>query len=123
MIEKTKKLVPVEVVQTEEYPWWCHPVFDAYLIKVIGDAEHPTREQFQHIQDYFNADFVCVHMENDASDDLNERYCDGENSVLLEWKPSKPTDDEGWFLICINDTEDGAVAWWAKEMEPTNDQS
>ena len=39
---------------------------------------------------------------------------EGDIDAVKEWQPTPPN-GEGWFLVSINDTDDGPVAWWAKE--------
>jgi len=33
------------------------------------------------------------------------------------WQPQAPEGD-GWFLLCLADTEDGPAAWWARRVTP-----
>lgn len=46
------RLEPVEVIQTNDSPCWCHPVFNAYLTELVGEGENPTRAQMKQIADY-----------------------------------------------------------------------
>ncbi len=52
--------------------------------------------------------------EDDLDDDVLERICsEGDCS---EWEPTPPEGD-GWYLIAINDTDDGPIAGWARPRE------
>lgn len=109
-----KQLEPVEIIR-DHYGFWTHPVFSEYLDHVIGDSEGMTSEQFEELKLYFNVDFSKVEMEFDAPEDVAERYWEREElEAVKDWHPSKPKDHGSWFLVSINDTEDGPVAWWAK---------
>lgn len=107
------KLKPINVIQTKQKPYWSHPVFTNHLDTVLGGAELLTQDQLKQIESYFDIEIRIISMNVDAPEELSDRYCDGDNSSLLEWDISKPSDNEHWFLISICDTEDGAVAWWA----------
>lgn len=108
-----EKLEPMPVMQTAHKPFWSHPVFSEYLDEVLQGAECVTRSQIKQIEDHFNCELYCGMMEYDAPDELIERYGDGDNSALLDWKPTPPSGKPGWFIVMICDTEDGAQVWWA----------
>lgn len=55
---------------------------------------------------------VSMASEDDA---LSERHADGDTSAVLEWEPSPPTGG-GWFMLLIHDCEEGAVAWWGRNV-------
>ena len=74
-----------------------------------------TVEQYEELKRYFGIEFSKVEMEFDAPEEVASRYWDHEElEAVAYWNPSKPKGDGGWFLVSINDTEDGPVAWWAK---------
>lgn len=116
-MREIKQLEPAEIIR-DQYGFWTHPVFSEYLDHVIGDAEGMTSEQFEELKRYFNVDFSKVEMEFDAPEEVADRYWEQEElEVVNDWHPSKPEEDGGWFLVSINDTEDGPMAWWAKPRE------
>mgnify|MGYP001618726896 FL=1 len=117
-----KQLEPAEIIR-DQYGFWTHPVFSKYLECVIGDSEGMTSEQFEELKLHFNVDFSKVEMEFDAPEDVAERYWDQEElEAVAYWNPSKPKGDGDWFLVSINDTEDGPVAWWAKPKNTIDKQ-
>ena len=63
--------------------------------------------------------FYQVEMEWDCSEEIQEKYWGiGDIEATRDWNPSKPKLTGDWFLVSINDTEDGPVSWWTK---PKND--
>ncbi|GEM_PF-1555308 len=109
-----KQLEPAEIIR-DQYGFWIHPVFSEYLNRVIGDTECMTGEQHEELKRYFNVEFSKVEMEFDAPEEIASRYWDHEElEAVACWNPNKPKGDCDWFLVSINDTEDGPVAWWAK---------
>ncbi|AUC05524.1 hypothetical protein PFCIP103579_0346 [Prolinoborus fasciculus] len=117
-----KQLEPAEIIR-DQYGFWTHPVFSEYLDHVIGDSESMTLEQFEELKQHFNVDFSKVEMEFDASEEVASRYWDHEElEAVAYWNPSKPKGDADWFLVSINDTEDGPVAWWAKPKNTIDKQ-
>ena len=109
-----KQLEPADIIR-DQYGFWIHPVFSGYLDRVIGDTECMTVEQYEELKRYFGIEFSKVEMEFDAPEEVASRYWDHEElEAVAYWNPSKPKGDGGWFLVSINDTEDGPVAWWAK---------
>lgn len=111
------KLMPAEVVR-DEIGTWTHPDFEKYWEEHLTDVEYPTSEQWQALLDYFGIEVLRVDMENDAPDDILDRYFDlNQLEAMKDWTPTHPTAD-GWFVLAINHTEDGAAAWFARS---TND--
>lgn len=107
------KLKPIKVIQTEQKPYWSHPVFSKHVDDVLGGEECLSKDQLKQIESYFDIEIKIISMNLDAPEELSDRYCNGDNSALLDWNVSRPTDSLDWFLVLISDTEDGAVAWWA----------
>lgn len=47
------------------------------------------------------------------SEELEERYFDGDTSAVSEWQP-EPPEGAGWFLWAIYDTEDGPACQFVR---------
>lgn len=108
------QLKPVDVVR-DEYGFWTHPVLDQYIRQVLGDREFMTDSEHVRMVIHFNIDLRRDEMEWDCTEELADKYwCEGDIDAVKEWQPTPPNGD-GWFLVSINDTDDGPVAWWAKE--------
>ena len=108
---KPDLIQPVDVYRDEDGTW-LHPnfpEFEGYEEDVPGDvwrawlAEQGLRES-------------RVTFEDDAPDELVNRYFDDGLASCAEWAPTKP-DGEGWFLLGIWDTDDGPVAYWVTRSE------
>lgn len=109
-----KQLTPAEIVRDDQ-GFWAHPALDKYLNKVLGDREFMTESERSSMLNHFNIVLFRKEMEWDCSEELADKYWgDGDIDVVKDWQPTPPDGNE-WFLISINDTEDGPVAWWAKE--------
>ncbi len=61
---------------------------------------------------------VMVHLENDAPEEIAERYFEAGEPHCGYWEPGKPEGD-GWFCLAIHDTDDGPVCWWARRQPET----
>ena len=93
---------------------------------VVRDAEgwyrHPDMPEFDEGDGAKYRDWVerqqikvqRVDMEDDASDEINDRIMDGDIAATADWAPTSPGPD--WFLLAIYDTEDGPVAWFASRL-------
>lgn len=61
---------------------------------------------------HFSMDSKFIEMYQQASPQaLNEYYQSGNMS---SWNPNPPDLDPDWTLLAITDSEDGALAWWAR---------
>lgn len=111
-----KQLVPAEVVR-DDCGFWVHPEVIQYLCQVIGDRESMTKQEHEELITHFNINLQRVEMEWDCPEELSDKYWgDGDTDVVKDWQPTPPNGN-GWFLVSVNDTEDGPVAWWAKSRE------
>ena len=53
-----------------------------------------------------------------ADEAIADRYFKSDDPDCSYWEPARP-DGEGWFVLSINDTDDGPVCWWARrEVTP-----
>lgn len=60
-----------------------------------------------------------LHLESDPdAGELAERYADGDDISLEDWRPIPPN---GWRLAAKNDTEDGVVACFIRWIRVTGD--
>ena len=108
---KTKQLKPVEIKRSE-FGEWIHPQVGKYWDEMFGsDIEHIGGEEWKELKRYFNIQTVTLHLESSVSDDDYEEIIDG--CDLSKWDPIAPN---GFFLMSINFTEDGADAVFAREI-------
>lgn len=114
-MKTSNQLTPVDVVRGE-YGFWIHPVLDKYLTEILGEREFMTESEHSKMALHFNVHFYRKEMERDCSEELAEKYWgDGDIDAVKDWQPTPPPSGR-WFLVSINDTDDGPVAWFAKEI-------
>ncbi|TCB80109.1 hypothetical protein E0H89_00285 [Acinetobacter sp. ANC 3781] len=90
-----------------------------YLDDLLDDHEGMTESEHQKMMRDLGVTFYQVEMEWDCSEEIQEKYWGiGDIEATRDWNPSKPKLTGDWFLVSINDTEDGPVSWWTK---PKND--
>lgn len=99
-----KKMIEAAPVARDEYGFWSHPDLPGFE-EDEGDKYRLWLAQHQIMA-------KRVDMEDDASDELNDRVMDGDIAATADWTPTSPGLD--WFLLAILDTEDGPVAWFAR---------
>lgn len=110
------KLLPVAVTR-DEIGTWSHPDFKKYWNENLHKVEHPSKQEWQALLDFFGIEVIKVDMENDAPEDVLNRYFDLEEiEAMNDWHPTPPS-DLAWFLIAINHTDDGAAAWFARSAD------
>lgn len=101
-LSQTGLLLPCQV-ERDALGRWCHPGFPDFD-EDLGAYERWLMDQ---------ALEWCVRsMENDRPD-LMEKYMEEELDNFSAWEPTPP-DGDGWFLIWIEDTEEGPMATWAR---------
>jgi len=97
-------LIQPAVVKRDASGAWSHPgmpMFDE------GDAHkyHAWIEQ-QGLEVQY--DYL------DQDDDAGEAHAEcAECGHFTTWNPAPPK-GEGWFMLAIDDTEDGPTVWWAR---------
>lgn len=113
-------LEPVPLVRTA-LGYYCHPTFDLYWTKKFGQAEGCSAEEWQELKTYFGIEVCTVDMEHDLdeSSQVYKDFFEKGGCDVSGWTPSTPNGD-GWFLLSINDTEDGPIAMWARKMVGEN---
>ena len=97
-----KMIEPASVVR-DEYGFWSHPDLPGF------DEGEGDKYRAWIVQQQISV--KRVDMEDDASDELNDRVMDGDIAATADWAPTSPGPD--WFLLGIHDTDDGPVAWFA----------
>ena len=98
-----KKKIEAAPVSRDEYGFWSHPDLPGF------DEGDGDKYRAWVVQQQIKVQ--RVDMEDDASDELNDRIMQGEIEATADWEPTSPGPD--WFLLTIHDTEDGPVAWFA----------
>lgn len=103
------RIAPVKVTR-DRMGMWIHPDFPDFG-EVLDDKYTRWKEQ-QKITCTF------VTMEDDAPEDLADKWeNDGDYiDIVTQWTPTPPAGN-GWFLLGIWDTDDGAVALFACHLE------
>lgn len=101
----THKIVASEVAR-DQYGYWSHPD--------LPDFDEGESGKFQDWIRNTGIELALVQMEYDeAADDLFEKYVDGDSGITA-WNPIVPNGD-GWFLLCIFDTDNGPCAYFARQ--------
>ncbi|HDN9803993.1 TPA: hypothetical protein P2N04_001047 [Aeromonas salmonicida] len=104
-----QRIAPAEV-KRDEMGFWIHPDFPDFGETLGSQYTDWLEEQ----------EIVCsfVSMEDDLPECLIEqREGDGDYiDIVVGWNPTPPA-GAGWFLLGIWDTEDGAVALFARHLE------
>lgn len=98
-----KKMIEAAPVARDEYGFWSHPE--------LPDFDEGDGAKYRSWLEQQQLTAQRVDMEDDASDELNDRVMDGDIAAAADWTPTSPGPD--WFLLAIYDTEDGPVAWFA----------
>ena len=86
---------------------WMHPAFPWNTVKEDTDIRPDIKKWG------YQGHFVAL--DNDAPDEIVERYANSNDPDCSYWTPTKPKGD-GWILGAIYDTEDGPVALWLKPL-------
>ena len=113
MKEKITQLIQPAPVQRDELGYWSHP--DLPTFAGTDDATEDSPEWIDWLLDQ-----RLVVSFSDLEDEPEEhpayiRYCEGDPDVR-DWSP-EPPDENKWFLLAIDATEDGARAWFARRIE------
>lgn len=104
-----EKMIEAAPVARDEYGFWSHPD--------LPDFEEDEGDKYRLWLAQQQITAKRVDMEDDASDELNDRVMDGDIAAAADWTPTSPGPD--WFLLAIYDTEDGPVAWFASRAPAT----
>jgi hypothetical protein len=98
-------IVPM-VVLRDEWGHWTHPAWP-----VTDDEAGIPRSWFdERGLQVFETDF-----QTDAPEELVDAYIISGEPDCNAWKPSMPlSENGGWFIFSIHDTEDGPVCVWVR---------
>ena len=105
-----QQLIAPAEVKRDESGFWIHPDFP--------DFGETLGSQYTEWLDKQGLEAKFVSMEDDLPEHMIERWdADGDYiDLVAEWNPTTPA-GAGWFLLGIWDTEDGAVALFARRNE------
>ncbi|WP_210009263.1 hypothetical protein [Aquirhabdus parva] len=103
----THLIQPAPVVRGEG-GFWYHPDFPEF----DGGEVVPSQLWKAWLKDQQLTGEQTIFLEGDA-EELFNRYMEGDLDGFTEWQPSKPA-GEGWFILCIFDTEDGPYCTWVQ---------
>jgi hypothetical protein len=92
-------------VKRDKSGMWLHPAFPWNIVKEDTDIR-PDLKKWGYKGCFRTLD-------NDAPDEIVERYAKSNDPDCSYWTPTKP-DGDGWILGAIYDTEDSPVALWLK---------
>lgn len=101
------QMIEAARVERDGNGWWWHPDLPDF-----GDPD--DHERYVAAYDAWIAKqglrVFSIDMEGDGPEDhpywSGDCQCNG-------WEPSAPPGD-GWFVLCIADTEIGPVCWWVR---------
>lgn len=102
------KLVQPAPVVRDANGEWMHPQFPA-----IEEGEVEKWKAWVAAQ---GLEWVSHHLEQDDSAEARkvaDAYFEGRTISFASWN-SAPPEGEGWFTLCISDTEDGPAWLWAR---------
>lgn len=94
------------VDRSGKYGWWYHPG--------LPDFEEGDEALFRDWQREQQLELRYIWLEDDDSPEA-QAYWEGSDTDLSSWNPKPPVGD-GWFLLWLGDTEDGAVATYARRV-------
>lgn len=94
---------------------WIHPEIKKYLDENfpagVADINEDRRKK---LENNFGLNIRFEEMyEHAPVETIHEYYQKG---VMTNWQP-KPPEGDGWLILAITDSEDGAIAWWGKQKE------
>jgi hypothetical protein len=92
-----------EKVERDVYGYWFH--------SAVRDSEED--QPINELPGAEGMEFRYVSFDNDASEKMQRRYFEDDEFNISDWNPTKPEGD-GWFLLCIYDTEDGPHACFTR---------
>lgn len=102
-MSRTVKLAAVPVVR-DENGYWYHP--DAPWDEI---EEQPIARYFK--PHGYEASCVLLQEVMDEDEEPLKSYVENGEVNVSAWTPKLP-EGEGWFLLCITDSEDGPFAMW-----------
>ncbi|WP_277973345.1 hypothetical protein [Pantoea agglomerans] len=103
-----KKIEALDV-QRDQYGYWSHP---DYLAFCDGREFDPSVEFDQWMAQMFQSKGLEWKVDYRDEEEIDPNV-DGYD--LSTWNPEAPTGD-GWFIVSIHNTEDGAVCIWLRAV-------
>lgn len=103
------QLIQPATVQRDEKGYWNHPDLPQF-----EEGEHAKFEAWQEAQG-LEITVRSLDSENDDHPVYVAYFEEGENTCAA-WEPPKPRGD-GWFVLAIDETEDGPQCWWARRAQ------
>lgn len=110
------QLKPVEVVRDKD-GFFTHPQYSNALDQLLGEREYPTEQEWEDFKKSLGIEIFRTWLDGDASQEVVDRYFDGNIAACADWNPSYPNIDGYWFIVSIHDTEEGVVCLWAKNIQ------
>jgi hypothetical protein len=97
-------LIQAAPVQRDAYGAWTHPSMPAFD---EGDAD-------KYHEWVAEQGLEVVHYLLEDDDDAGAAHTEcGNTGRYTTWAPVPPKSN-GWFMLAIDDTEDGPAVWWAR---------
>jgi hypothetical protein len=106
MTTTTKLLQPIPPCRDND-GFWHHPDLPTF-----EEGDHEAWNAYKRQQQ-----IVTTAVSLDSEDEEHpayQRYFEQGDPNVSDWNPLAPSGD--WFLIAINDTDDGPFAWFAKRI-------
>lgn len=98
-------------VKRDEWGSWTHPEYSKFF--AYRDCV-PLRE-FDEWLSTMGMDYRIVELEYDDDSPAKHRVFELGDPDFHDWVPSRPEGD-GWFIVSIQDTEEGPVCIWIRHM-------
>lgn len=98
--------IPYKDIKRDVEGYWLHPEYDQITVQNSdGDLTEEFKAKY-HIR--------VERLANYPTCPASIEYFENENVDISAWDII-PQNPDGWFLLCINDTDDGPLAWFAQE--------
>lgn len=103
---------------TESGEYW-HPVFWSAVENVPSIVNDP--EWFFNRLDHFHLETESLYL-GDGQPQQHEqpllrRYFEGDKSAIRDWVPQLGPEGTGWFILTVQDSDDGPFVVWARQRE------
>ncbi|WP_110685109.1 hypothetical protein [Salinicola aestuarinus] len=107
-------MIQREELQRNSDGMWTHSEWAAFC----DQREYVHRDEVNEWLDKHGLEFSIVELESEPEDHpAYISYFDEMDPDLELWEPNPPAGD-GWILLSLHDTEDGAVQIWVREKSP-----
>lgn len=103
----------IEPLVRDEHGYGIHPHIASYILKdELNDEEYVDLRLVPEFNGY---SVVRVEFESDSTEELEQKYMDGDFTVL-DWTPTAPSKDS--VLVAVSESDDGPHAFFVV-MEPS----